>query len=193
MNPTCDNKPSLFSCCLHTCWLQVYKCCESWGTRGCGEVMHPGGCGPCTLRWPENAGPHRQEGMDNVRFDAAERLVLEHEEDLLFFVQRDEVPKPGPLGQPECEESDAKGSGRRHGGGGGLLSTVPALPLLRLTPERTLASSWTSPPRWGLDGGEGKKAASGQPSSWWPAGGPSWVLFTPQRLAPTLPPPACFF
>lgn len=56
------------------------------------------------LCWPghmETQAPHRQEGMDDVRFDAAEGFVLQHKEYLFFFVQGDEVSKPGAFCQPE--------------------------------------------------------------------------------------------
>lgn len=62
----------------------------------------------CMARLEGVQAPHRQEGVDNVRFDAAEWFVLEHEEYLFFFVQGDEVPKPGAFGQSERE-------GRRGG------------------------------------------------------------------------------
>ena len=50
---------------------------------------------------------HRQEGVDDVGFDGAQRLVLDDQEDLLLLLQVDEVPKPGLFGEP--------GAGRRAG------------------------------------------------------------------------------
>lgn len=37
---------------------------------------------------------HRQEGVDNVSFNRAQRFVSDHHEDLLLFLQADEIPKP---------------------------------------------------------------------------------------------------
>lgn len=42
---------------------------------------------------------HREKGLDNVSLDRAEGFVSDENEDLLLFLQTDEVPKPGPLGQ----------------------------------------------------------------------------------------------
>lgn len=55
------------------------------------------------------AGPHRQEGMHDVRLDGAQGLVLDDEEDLLLLLQVDEVPEPGLLGQPGTEAVMAAG------------------------------------------------------------------------------------
>lgn len=59
----------------------------------------PGGGAP-----PRQAGSwgraHRQEGVDDVGLDGAQRLVLDDHEDLLLLLQADEVPEPGLLGQP---------------------------------------------------------------------------------------------
>lgn len=49
---------------------------------------------------PEWCEAHRQEGVDDVCFDGAQRLVLDDHEDLLLLLQVDEVPKPGLLGEP---------------------------------------------------------------------------------------------
>lgn len=42
---------------------------------------------------------HREESVDDVGLDGAQRFVSDHHEDLLLFLQVDEVPKPGLLGQ----------------------------------------------------------------------------------------------
>ena len=44
-------------------------------------------------------GTHREEGVDDVSLDGAERLVSDHHKDLLLLLQADEVTKPRPLGQ----------------------------------------------------------------------------------------------
>jgi len=44
--------------------------------------------------------------VDDVRLDGAERLVLNHDEDLLLFLQADEVAEPGLLRQPASERVD---------------------------------------------------------------------------------------
>lgn len=46
---------------------------------------------------------HRQEGVDDVGLDGAERLVSDQNEDLLVFLQADEVTEPGPLSQSAGE------------------------------------------------------------------------------------------
>lgn len=42
---------------------------------------------------------HREKGLDDVSLDRAEGFVSDQNEDLLLFLQTDEVPKPGPLSQ----------------------------------------------------------------------------------------------
>lgn len=37
---------------------------------------------------------YREEGVNDVCFDGAERLVSDHHKDLLLFLQVDEVTKP---------------------------------------------------------------------------------------------------
>lgn len=64
----------------------------------------------CLLPWPCPGGApgavaarrkaHRQEGVDDVGFDGAQRLVLDDREDLFLLLQADEVPEPGPFGEP---------------------------------------------------------------------------------------------
>lgn len=60
-------------------YLEIKECCES-------VCLSP----DCT---------HREKGLDNVGLDRAEGFVSDQNEDLLLFLQTDEVPKPGPLGQ----------------------------------------------------------------------------------------------
>lgn len=55
---------------------------------------------PCRTPSPDGWEAHRQEGVDDVRFDGAQGLVLDDHEDLLLLLQVDEVPKPGLLGEP---------------------------------------------------------------------------------------------
>lgn len=43
---------------------------------------------------------HGEKSLDDVSLDGAERLVSDQDKDLLLFLQRDEVTKPGPLHQP---------------------------------------------------------------------------------------------
>lgn len=43
---------------------------------------------------------HGEEGVDDVGLYGAQRFVSDHDEDLLLFLQVDEVPKPGLLSQP---------------------------------------------------------------------------------------------
>lgn len=50
---------------------------------------------------------HREKGMDDVRLDGAERLVSNHNKDLLFFLQADEVTEPGLLGQPAKKKKNS--------------------------------------------------------------------------------------
>lgn len=42
---------------------------------------------------------YREEGLNDVRLDGAERLVFDDDEDLLLFFQVDEVTKPGFFGK----------------------------------------------------------------------------------------------
>lgn len=44
---------------------------------------------------------HREEGVDDVGLYGAERFVSDHDEDLLLFLQVDEVTEPRLLRQPE--------------------------------------------------------------------------------------------
>lgn len=56
----------------------------------------PGSCRGST----KLARTHGEKGVDDVGLDGAERLVLNHNKDLLLFLQTDEVTEPGPLRQP---------------------------------------------------------------------------------------------
>ena len=47
---------------------------------------------------------YREEGLNDVRFDGAERLVFDNNEDLLLFFQVDEVTKPGFFGKSVKED-----------------------------------------------------------------------------------------
>ena len=44
-------------------------------------------------------GRYREEGVDDVGLDGAQRLVSDHDEDLLLFLQADEVTEPRLLGK----------------------------------------------------------------------------------------------
>lgn len=50
---------------------------------------------------------HREEGVNDVGLDGAERFVSDHDEDLLLLLQVDEVTEPRLLGQSAvCESTD---------------------------------------------------------------------------------------
>lgn len=49
-------------------------------------------------------GAYGEEGVNDVGLDGAERFVPDHDEDLLLFLQVDEVSEPGLLGQPAGED-----------------------------------------------------------------------------------------
>ena len=47
---------------------------------------------------------YREKGLNNVCLDGAERLVFDDNEDLLFFLQVDEVTEPGFFGKSVGKE-----------------------------------------------------------------------------------------
>ena len=50
--------------------------------------------------WYGSGPTHREEGVDDVSLDGAERLVSDDHEDLLLLLQADEVAEPRLLRQP---------------------------------------------------------------------------------------------
>lgn len=51
---------------------------------------------------------YREEGLNDVGLDGAERLISDDDEDLLLFFQVDEVTKPGFFGKSAEEKKGRK-------------------------------------------------------------------------------------
>lgn len=69
---------------------RVWLCCAGTSCRaGCGWAVGEAG-----------AAAYREEGLNDVGLDGAERFVSDDDEDLLLFLQVDEVTEPGFLGEP---------------------------------------------------------------------------------------------
>lgn len=71
-----------------------------------GVVLRQTKTMPWTREW-ERA--YREEGLNDVRLDGAERLVSDDDEDLLLFFQVDEVTKPGFFGKSAKGENSQSG------------------------------------------------------------------------------------
>lgn len=45
--------------------------------------------------------------MDDISFNGTKRFVSDDHKNLLFFLQTDEIPKPGPFSQPAGTQTQA--------------------------------------------------------------------------------------
>lgn len=52
------------------------------------------------------AATYREEGLNDVGLDGAERFVPDDDEDLLLFLQVNEVAEPGFLGEPAARDGE---------------------------------------------------------------------------------------
>lgn len=77
---------------------------ERAGTRVGFVAVQGVGAGPAGGE--AAVGAYREEGLNDVRLDGAERFVSDDDEDLLLFLKVDEVTEPGFLGEPAPRDEE---------------------------------------------------------------------------------------